>query len=53
MRLLIAVDIDIEESGLNPDEIKKDIVQFTRNLLVIGAEEQQKGLTLRDVECSD
>lgn len=53
MRLIITVDVDMEGSGLNPDEVKDNIVQFTRDLLVIGASEQEIGLTLREVEYSD
>lgn len=53
MRLVITVDVDLEESGLNPDEVKDDIVQFTRDLLIIGASEQEIGLTLREVEYSE
>lgn len=53
MRLVITADVDLEESGLNPDEVKDDIVQFARDLLVIGASEQEIGLTLREVEYSD
>ena len=53
MRLYITVDIDVEESGLNRDEVKADIVQFARDLLVIGACEQEIGLILREVEYSD
>lgn len=53
MRLIITVDVDLEESGLNPDGVKDDIVQFTRDLLAIGAGEQGIGLALREVEYSD
>lgn len=53
MRLVITVDVDVEESGLNQDEVKDDIVQFTKDLLIIGAGEQEIGLTLREVEYSD
>lgn len=48
MRLIITVDI--EESGLNLNEVKDDIVQFTRDLLIIGASEQEIELTLKEVE---
>ena len=50
MRLVITVDIDLEESGLDQDEIKDDIVQFVKDLLIIGASEQGIGLTLKEVE---
>ncbi len=53
MRLVITVDIDMEESRLDSDEVKDSIVQFTRDLLVIGAGEQGIGLTLREVEYND
>ncbi len=53
MRLVITVDIDMEESGLDSDGVKDNIVQFTRDLLVIGAGEQGIGLALREVEYSD
>ena len=50
MKLTITVDVDLEESGLDPDEVKDNIVQFTRDLLTIGASEQDIGLTLKEVE---
>lgn len=53
MRLIINIDIDIDESGLNEDEIKDNIVEFTKDLLIIGAEEQKIGLTLKDVSYSE
>lgn len=49
MKLVIEVDIDVEESGLIVDEVKDDIVNFTKDLLIIGAEEQGIGLTLKEV----
>ena len=51
MQLIITVDICMKESGLDPDEVNADLMQFTRDLLVIGASEQEIGLTLREV-CS-
>lgn len=53
MRLVITVDIDVKESGLDSDEVKDNIVQFARDLLVNGAGEQEIGLTLREVEYGD
>lgn len=53
MRLVITVDIDIEESGLNADEVKDNIIEFARDLLVIGASDQGIGLTLREVGYSE
>lgn len=53
MRLIITVDIDIDESGLNEDEVKDNLVEFTKDLLIIGAEEQEIGLTLEEVSYSE
>lgn len=39
MRLDIGVDIDVEEFGLDEEEVKEKIVKFIKNLLTIGAEE--------------
>ncbi len=49
MRLVIVVDIDIEESGLNEDAVKDNIIEFTEDLLINGATEQEIGLTLKEV----
>lgn len=53
MRLKITADIDVEESGLDPEEIKEDIMQFAKDLLIIGAAELDIGLALREAECGD
>lgn len=53
MILVITVDIDVKESGLDAEEIKENITQFTRDLLTFGAEEQEIGLTLKEVEYSE
>ncbi len=53
MRLKITVDIDEEESGLDPEEIKEDIMQFARDLLIEGAAELDIGLGLKEVEYED
>lgn len=49
MELYITVDIDLEESGLIEDKVKDDIMDFTRKLLIIGAAEQEIGLSLKEV----
>lgn len=49
MKLSIVVDVDIEESALNEEEIKDNIVDFTKDLLIIGAAEQGIGLSLKEV----
>lgn len=53
IHLIIKVGIDVEESGLNRDEIKQDIVQFTKNLLICGAEDQGIGLVLEGVDIGE
>ena len=53
MILMITVDVDTEESGLNKDELKDNIIDFTRDLLIIGAAEQEIGLTLKEVSYSE
>jgi len=49
MIINIVVDVDIEESGLNEDNVKDNIINFTKDLLIIGADEQGIGLTLKEV----
>ena len=49
MELHITVDIDLEESGLKEEKVKADIINFTRRLLIIGAEKQEIGLSLKEV----
>ena len=50
MKLVITVDIDLEESGLDEDFVKDNVVDFTKDLLINGADEEGVGLTLRDVD---
>lgn len=52
MRLTIVVDVDIEESGLDQDEVKDNIINFTKDLLIIGAAEQEIGISLKEVRYS-
>lgn len=53
MRLVITADIDLEESGLNEDEVKDNIVEFARDLLIIGAYDQRISLELKEVDYSE
>lgn len=53
LQLVITVDIHTKESGLSGDDIKDNIVQFTRDLLIIGASEQEVALTLKQVDYRD
>lgn len=48
--LVMTVDIYTEESGLDPEEIKQDIAEFARGILVTGAEVQKIALALQKVE---
>lgn len=50
MKLVITVDIDVAESGLDEDQVKDNIVNFTRDLLINGAADQEIGLSLKEVE---
>ena len=50
MRLVMTVDVDLEESGLNPVELNEEIGSFTRELLLMGAIDMEIGLTLQKVE---
>ncbi|WP_166432455.1 hypothetical protein [Lacrimispora amygdalina] len=52
MRLVITVDIDVAESGLDEEQMKDNIVSFTRDLLINGAADQGIGLILREVDYS-
>lgn len=51
MRINIVIDVDVRESGFSSeDEIKDNIVDFTRDLLNNGAENQGIGYTLYEVD---
>lgn len=51
MRINIVIDVDVRESGFSSeDEIKDNIVDFTRDLLNNGAENQGIGYTLCEVD---
>lgn len=49
MVLDIKVEIDTDESGLDEEEIKDNIIDFTRELLVNGATEERIAMTLKEV----
>lgn len=53
MRIKLTIDVDSGESGLNEDEVKDNIVQFSKYLIIIGAEELDIALTLKEVEYYD
>ena len=51
MRIDIRIDVDVIESGFSSeDEIKDNLVDFTRDLLNNGAENQGIGYTLCEVD---
>lgn len=51
MRINIIIDVDVMESGFSSeDEIKDNIVDFTKDLLNSGAENQGIGYTLCEVD---
>lgn len=50
MRINIIIDVDVKESGFSSeDEIKDNIVDFTRDMLNNGAENQGIGYMLCEV----
>lgn len=49
MELIMKIDIDLKESGLDLDKVKGNLAQFVRDLLMIGAAKQEIGLALREV----
>lgn len=49
MKFIIEVDICLEESGLDGDEVKDNIIDFTKDLLINGAENEEIALTLKQV----
>lgn len=50
MRLEMTVDVDLEESGLDPEEIEGEMWNFVKELLLLGAVDMEIGLTLQKVE---
>lgn len=50
MNLTIKLEIDMEESGLQEEDVKNEIIPFTRDLLILGAAEQEISFTLREVD---
>lgn len=52
MKLVITINVDAKESGLDEEFMKDNIADFTRDLLINGAAEQEIGLTLLEVEYS-
>lgn len=51
MIISIKIDVDAVESGFkNDDELKERIVDFSRELIINGAEELEAALTLKEVE---
>lgn len=51
MRLVMTVDIDMEESGLDEKVVKDAVETFVKELLLVGAVDLEIGLTLQKVEC--
>lgn len=50
MILTVKIDVDIKESGYESEkDLKDNIVDFTRNLLINGAESEEVGLTFLKV----
>lgn len=50
MRLEMTVDVDLEKAGLDPEEIKREMWNFVKELLLLGAVDMEIGLTLQKVK---
>lgn len=51
MILTITIDVGVKESGYESEkDLKDNIVDFTRNLLINGAENEEVELTFLNVE---
>ncbi len=51
MKISIIIDVDAKASGYeNDDDLRDNIINFSRNLIINGAEEECIELTLLDVE---
>lgn len=49
MRINLTIDVDCEESGLEEDSVKDNIVDFTVDLLLNGAVREEVELELIEV----
>lgn len=50
MKITITIDVNAQETGyLDDDELKDNIVDFARDLLINGAENEEVALTLLEV----
>ncbi|MCM1362620.1 MAG: hypothetical protein NC235_12055 [Clostridiales bacterium] len=51
MKICITLDIDVEESGYtDEDALKDNLLDFARDLIINGAENEEVGCTLISVE---
>lgn len=52
MRLVVTIDIDMKEAGLDPEEIKKELDGFATELLMLGTIDLDIwAWTLQKAEC--
>lgn len=50
MKVIITIDVDAQETGYrNDDELKYNIVDFARDLMINGAESEEVACTLLEV----
>lgn len=50
MKIQITIDVNAQETGYrDDDELKDNIVDFARDLMINGAENEEVALTLLDV----
>ncbi|MGN0593988.1 MAG: hypothetical protein ACI4I6_02410 [Hominimerdicola sp.] len=50
MKISIVLDIDVQESGYTEDDLKDNIVDFTRDLIINGADNEEVAFTLLEVD---
>ena len=48
MELVMRVGIDLKDSGMNPDKVKRNSQQFAHDLLIIGAADLKIGVALEE-----
>ena len=50
MKIKITIDVDLEDSGIEADDIMNNATEWVLDLILPGAEEQGIGMALCEVE---
>ena len=51
MKVIITIDVDAQETGYrDDDELKDNIIDFARDLMINGAENEEVACTLLEVD---